>query len=108
VSTLLHATVYVLFLHNLLNALVQIANKMELQKRFPLKVYPHRITTHVSTYLVIIRCREIRPEGSVTLNTWHLLSAQVGNTSPTSGGRSVSIVRSRTQTMEFSLVLVRC
>jgi hypothetical protein len=27
-------------------------------------------------------------------------------TSPTSGGRSVGIVRSRTQTMEFSLVLV--
>jgi hypothetical protein len=27
-------------------------------------------------------------------------------TSPTSGGRSVSIVRSRTPTMEFSLVLV--
>jgi hypothetical protein len=31
VSTLLHATVY-MFLHNLLNALVQIANKMGLQK----------------------------------------------------------------------------
>jgi hypothetical protein len=27
-------------------------------------------------------------------------------TSPTSGGRSVGIVRSRTQTMEFSLVLL--
>jgi hypothetical protein len=35
------------------------------------------------------------------LTTWHLLSAQVGNTSPRSGGRSVGIVRSRTQTMEF-------
>jgi hypothetical protein len=33
--------------------------------------------------------------------TWHLLSAQVGNTSPRSGGRSVGIVRSRTQTMKF-------
>jgi hypothetical protein len=32
VSTLLHATVY-MFLHNLLNVLVQIANKMELQKK---------------------------------------------------------------------------
>jgi hypothetical protein len=32
VSTLLHATVYV-FLHNLLNVLVQIANKMGLQKK---------------------------------------------------------------------------
>jgi hypothetical protein len=31
VSTLLHETVY-MFLHNLLNVLVQIANKMELQK----------------------------------------------------------------------------
>jgi hypothetical protein len=31
VSTLLHATVY-MFLHNLLNILVQIANKMGLQK----------------------------------------------------------------------------
>jgi hypothetical protein len=30
-STLLHATVY-MFLHNLLNVLVQIANKMGLQK----------------------------------------------------------------------------
>jgi hypothetical protein len=34
-STLLHATVYMI-LHNLLNVLVQIANKMELQK----KVFP--------------------------------------------------------------------
>jgi hypothetical protein len=32
VSTLLHAIVYV-FLHNLLNVLVQIANKMGLQKK---------------------------------------------------------------------------
>jgi hypothetical protein len=32
VSTLLHATVYV-FLHNLLNVLVQTANKMGLQKQ---------------------------------------------------------------------------
>jgi hypothetical protein len=31
---------------------------------------------------------------------------KVAVTSPTSGGRSVGIVRSRTQTMEFSLVLV--
>jgi hypothetical protein len=35
------------------------------------------------------------------LTTWHLLSAQVGNTLPRSGGRSVGIVRSQTQTMEF-------
>jgi hypothetical protein len=32
VSTLLHATVY-MFLHNLLNVLVHIANKMGLQKK---------------------------------------------------------------------------
>jgi hypothetical protein len=32
VSTLLHATVY-MFLHNLLNVLVQIANKIGLQKK---------------------------------------------------------------------------
>jgi hypothetical protein len=31
-----------------------------------------------------------------------LCTAKVGNTSPTIGGRSVGIVRSRTQTMEFS------
>jgi hypothetical protein len=35
VSTLLHATVY-MFLHNLLNVLVQIANKMGLQKKIGL------------------------------------------------------------------------
>jgi hypothetical protein len=33
VSTFLHATVY-MFLHNLLNVLVQIANKMGLQKNY--------------------------------------------------------------------------
>jgi hypothetical protein len=32
VSTLLHATVY-MFLHNLLNVLIQIANKIGLQKK---------------------------------------------------------------------------
>jgi hypothetical protein len=43
---------------------------------------------------------------SVTLTTWHLLSAQVGNTSPRSGGRSVGIVRSLTQTMEFFYIIL--
>jgi hypothetical protein len=43
----------------------------------------------------------MRPEGSVTLTTWHLLSHKLAITSPTSGGRSVGIVRSRTQTLEF-------
>jgi hypothetical protein len=37
---------------------------------------------------------------------WHPLSAKLAITSPTSGGRSVGIVRSRIQAMEFSLVIV--
>jgi hypothetical protein len=51
-------------------------------------------------------CLESRKYGlrdPVTL-TWHRLSATVGTTSPTSGGRSIGIVRSRTHAMEFSLV----
>jgi hypothetical protein len=43
-------------------------------------------------------------ESSVTLTTWHPLTAKVGNTSPTSGGRSVGIVRSRTHASEFSFL----
>jgi hypothetical protein len=44
--------------------------------------------------------------GSVTLTTWHPLSAKkLALTSQTSGFRSVGIVRSRTQATEFSLVL---
>jgi hypothetical protein len=39
------------------------------------------------------KTERIRPEGIITLTTWHPLSAQVG-------GRSVGIVRSRTQTMD--------
>jgi hypothetical protein len=39
--------------------------------------------------------------GSVALTTQHPLSAKVGTTSPTSGGRSVGIVRSRTKATEF-------
>jgi hypothetical protein len=39
----------------------------------------------------------------VTLTTWHPLSAKkLAITSLTSGGHSVGIVSSRTQTMEFS------
>jgi hypothetical protein len=34
------------------------------------------------------------------------LSAEVGTTSPTSGGRSASIIHSLTKATEFSLVLV--
>jgi hypothetical protein len=41
---------------------------------------------------------------SVALTTQHPLSAKVGTTSPTSGGRSIGIVRSRTKATEFTLV----
>jgi hypothetical protein len=50
-------------------------------------------------------CLENREYGRsfpVTLTTWHPLSAKVAIISLTSGGRSVGIVRSRTQTTEFS------
>jgi hypothetical protein len=45
-----------------------------------------------------------RPWESVSLTTQHPLSAKVGTTSPTSVGRSVGIVRSRTKATELSLV----
>jgi hypothetical protein len=49
----------------------------------------------------------IRPQGSVTLTMWHPLSAKkLAITSPTSSGRSVGIVLSRTQTMELFFFLV--
>jgi hypothetical protein len=53
-----------------------------------------------SCTLLFTRSRKarIRPYGSVTLTTWHPLAL----TSPTSGGCSVGIVRSRTQATEFS------
>jgi hypothetical protein len=38
----------------------------------------------------------------------HSIRKKLAITSPTSGGRSVGTVRSRTQTMEFSLVLGKC
>jgi hypothetical protein len=43
----------------------------------------------------------LRPLGSVTLTTWHPLSANLALTSPTSGSRSVGTVRSRTQAKGF-------
>jgi hypothetical protein len=42
----------------------------------------------------------------VTLTTWHPYPQKLVITSPTSGGRSVGIVRSRTQTMEFVVLFV--
>jgi hypothetical protein len=47
----------------------------------------------------------MRPWGSVTLTTWPLYPQKLAITSPTSGGRSVGIVCSRTQTMEFFLYI---
>jgi hypothetical protein len=43
--------------------------------------------------------------GFVTLTTWHPLSAKkkLVLTSPTSGGRSLGVVRSRIQTTEFEV-----
>jgi hypothetical protein len=43
----------------------------------------------------------IWPEGSITLTTWYPLPQKLALTSPTSGDRSVGIVRSRTQATEF-------
>jgi hypothetical protein len=45
----------------------------------------------------------MRPWGTVALTTRHSCIRKVGRTSPTSGGRSVGIVRSQTQVTEFSL-----
>jgi hypothetical protein len=49
VSTLLHATVYML-LHNLLNVLVQIANEMGLQKKKKLSVSEHHLQHNYGSY----------------------------------------------------------
>jgi hypothetical protein len=47
--------------------------------------------------------REYGLRGSVTLTTWHPISAKVG-TMPTSGGHSVGIVGSRTLATEFLVI----
>jgi hypothetical protein len=55
-------------------------------------------------------CLENREYGCRDPSRWPrgtLYPQKLANTSPTSGGRSVGIVRSRTQTMEFSLVSCR-
>jgi hypothetical protein len=54
-------------------------------------------------------CLENREYGRRDPSRWQrgtLYPQKLAITSPTSGGRSVGIVRSRTQTMEFSLILV--
>jgi hypothetical protein len=48
VSTLLHATVY-MFLHNFLNVLVQIANKMGLQKKLHINFF-----SNLFNYLIML------------------------------------------------------
>ena len=44
---------------------------------------------------------DYRPWGSVALTTWHPSIRKSWETSPTGGGRSVGIVRSRTRATEF-------
>jgi hypothetical protein len=51
--------------------------------------------------------RDERPWEFVALTTWHPQSAKVGTTSPTSGGRSVRIVHSRTKATEITFSFFR-
>jgi hypothetical protein len=55
VSTLLHATVY-MFLHNLLNVLVQIANKMGLQQQKLVLYWQFLIVSQGRLYTSIPSC----------------------------------------------------
>jgi hypothetical protein len=49
----------------------------------------------------------LRPRGSAALTTWYPLHPlKMALTSPTGGGRSVGIVRSRTNAMELLLLLL--
>jgi hypothetical protein len=55
---------------------------------------------------VYLNTRKPTRTKSVALTTQHSISARVGTTSPTSGGRSVGIVRFRTKATEFCCCLL--
>jgi hypothetical protein len=65
VSTLIHAIVYV-FLHNLLNVLVQIANKMGLQKK---KTHICTPLTHICMPVIQLFAFQIIEHRSIKLHT---------------------------------------
>jgi hypothetical protein len=68
-STLLHATAYV-FLHNLLNVIVQIANKMGLQKKIVSYVMALSRKYRLKNFVVLILDTEVSavPVYRYTLN----------------------------------------
>jgi hypothetical protein len=68
------------------------------QNNIYIHIYIYSITKRNSYFHMYVY------ESSLALTTQHPLSAKVGTTSPTSGGRWVGIVRSRTKATEFSLV----
>jgi hypothetical protein len=70
-STLLHATLY-FFLHNLLNVLVQLANKMRLQRKYlppRNKVYLASPTTSLRHVLFFLREKDEKVGGGVVRDT---------------------------------------
>jgi hypothetical protein len=72
VYTLLHATVYK-FLHNLLNVLVQIANKMGLQKK---KV--HIEVLWVASLYSLVGSLQLRWKQQIVLIGWEALTRLYG------------------------------
>jgi hypothetical protein len=50
----------------------------------------------------------IRPKGSIALTMWHPLSTKGGTNLANNSGRSVGIVRSRTEATEFVGLFVFC
>jgi hypothetical protein len=49
-----------------------------------------------------MKLENMNKEGN--LQTWHILSQKLALTSPTSGGRSVGIVRLRTKATEYGII----